>query len=556
MAGPWEQYAQPTGPWSQYQAPVPLSAGDTAVDVAKSGGIGLAKGAIGLAGMPGDLGSLISSGYDKATNALGINPDTAQTVKSVAGHLAPAVPFLGAVAQGPTSHDIQSTIEGATGPLYKPQTVPGEYAQTIGEFAPAVLGGPESLAAKVGTRVLAPAIASETAGQVSKGTPYEPYMRAVGAVMSPAVLSGAKRIITPLPATAERAALASTLANEGVDLTAGQRTGSKPLQWAESTFGDMPGAGGRPAQIMTNQQEQFTNAALWRVGEDAPRATPEVIDNAFNRIGGQFDAIGARNKVVPDQQFVNDLISTRDEYHNLVGPSARAPVVENTIGDIAQQIQKNGGTLTGEQYNALTSRLGRQARATPDPILKSSLQGLKENLDDAFERSLQASGNTQDLAVLKEARNQYRNLMVVEKAATGAGSNAAEGLISPSQLRNAVVQQNRRSYARGQGDFADLARSGEAVMKPLPNSGTAPRQYMQHIMSLMSAGLGGATAGLPGMMAGIAAPSMVGRLLMSRPGQAYLGNQLMTGDIPKNFALINALLAGGPANAALNLPRQ
>ena len=151
-------------------------------DVAKSGGIGLAKGAIGLAGMPGDLGSLISSGYDKATNALGINPDTAQTVKSVVGHLAPAVPFLGAVAQGPTSHDIQSTIEGATGPLYKPQTVPGEYAQTIGEFAPAVFGGPESLAAKVGTRVLAPAIASETAGQATKGTAAEPYARVAGAV--------------------------------------------------------------------------------------------------------------------------------------------------------------------------------------------------------------------------------------------------------------------------------------------------------------------------------------------------------------------------------------
>jgi hypothetical protein len=37
----------------------------------------------------------------------------------------------------------------------------------------------------------------------------------------------------------------------------------------------------------------------------------------------------------------------------------------------------------------------------------------------------------------------------------------------------------------------------------------------------------GATAGLPGAMAGIAAPAVAGRVLMSRPVQAYLGNQLL-----------------------------
>jgi hypothetical protein len=118
-------------------------------------------------------------------------------------------------------------------------------------------------------------------------------------------------------------------------------------------------------------------------------------------------------------------------------------------------------------------------------------------------------------------------MMVVEKAATGAGAATAEGLISPSQLRNATVTQNRRDYARGQGDFADLARSGEAVMKPLPNSGTAPRQNIQNIMSILGSVAGGARAGLPGAVAGIAAPAVAGRVLMSRPVQAYLGNQLL-----------------------------
>ena len=117
---------------------------------------------------------------------------------------------------------------------------------------------------------------------------------------------------------------------------------------------------------------------------------------------------------------------------------------------------------------------------------------------------------------------------------TGAGSAVAEGLISPSQLRNAVVQQDRRGYARGHGDFSDLARAAEAIMKPLPQSGTAPRQFFQRLASGIGAVLGGATAGLPGAAAGFAAPAAAGRLLMSRPVQAYLGNQALAQAAPES----------------------
>lgn len=158
---------------------------------------------------------------------------------------------------------------------------------------------------------------------------------------------------------------------------------------------------------------------------------------------------------------------------------------------------------------------------------------LSTSLDDAFERTLQRNGNTADLDALRQARNQYRNLLVIEKAATGAGSATAEGLLSPSQLKGAVVQQNRRAYARGQGDFADLARAGEAVMRPLPNSGTAPRQHFQNLVTALGSGIGGVlggaaggpAGGLAGVLAGAGAPSAAAYGLMSRPVQAYLGNQ-------------------------------
>ena len=42
-------------------------------------------------------------------------------------------------------------------------------------------------------------------------------------------------------------------------------------------------------------------------------------------------------------------------------------------------------------------------------------------------------------------------------------------------LRAALVAQNRRSYARGTGDFNDLVRAGNQVLDKLPESGTAAR---------------------------------------------------------------------------------
>lgn len=517
---PFEEFRpKAANPFAEFATPAAVEAPSVTADVAKSGGIGLAKGAIGLAGMAGDLTDIGAKGIEKASNYLSDR-------LGIARYERPAAPSV--LESIPTAASLQKDIEGVTGDFYKPKTTAGEYAQTAGEFAPALIGGPETLGAKLVSRVAVPAAVSETAGQLTKGTAAEPYARAAGALMSPLVTSGLRRVITPLPANAERTALADNLTNEGVDMTAGQRTGSKPLQWAESTLGDMPGAGGSVARTQEDQAQQFTAAALRRAGETADRATPNVIDGAFRRIGGDFDGVAQRNHVVADPHLGNDLATVEDEYNNLVGPSQRAPVVGNTMRDIGDMVAQNGGHITGEQYNALTSRLARQARgAKADPQLQEALTGTRGALDDAMERSLQASGNTADLDTLRTARRQYRNLLVVEKAATGAGSASAEGLISPSQLRNATVLQGRRAYARGQGDFADLARSGEAILKPLPNSGTAPRQYMQHLMSIVGGAAGGATGGLPGAMAGIAAPAVAGRVLMSRPVQAYLGNQVL-----------------------------
>jgi len=150
---------------------------------------------------------------------------------------------------------------------------------------------------------------------------------------------------------------------------------------------------------------------------------------------------------------------------------------------------------------------------------------------------------------LRRARREYRNFLVLERAATGAGENAALGLISPSALRNATVQQGRRAYARGQGDFGQLARAGEALMKPLPQSGTSPRVGVQLVGAGIGSGLGammggpvGATAGaVAGAIAPALGQALAGRMVTSPAMQAYLRQQYGAAlrDLPRG-RMINA----------------
>lgn len=354
-------------------------------------------------------------------------------------------------------------------------------------------------------------------GVLGLGFPY--LMAGLGSV--------ARRAASPFLTSPERTQAAEALAREGVQTTAGQRTGSNSLRYAESELG------GQAAQdFMDRQGEQFTAAALRRAGVTANRASPDVMDDAFRTIGQQFDDLASRNVVMPDADLARDLGATFREYQAMVPESHRAPVVMDTIKDIGAAMR--GGPLDGAAYQALRSRLDTAARSSArDPQLQSALYGIRNALDDGMERSI-AAANPGDMGAFREARRQYRNMLVLEKAGTAAGENAAQGLISPSSLRNATVStQGRRNYARGKGDFADLARAGEAVLKPMPNSGTAGRLNAQNL-GLGLAGLFGAGAGTTtgdpttaalGAAAGFFAPRLAGKALMNPTVQRYLSNQ-------------------------------
>jgi hypothetical protein len=216
-----------------------MSAGEAVADVGKSAGMGLAQGVMGLATTFGNVESLSRAGINAGAGLLGIEPPVSKRT------------FL------PTYDDFKGATESITGEFYKPRSTAGEYARTIGEFAPMAIptvmtGGAAALPGAAGA-VLGPAIMSETAGQVARqvAPSYEPLARAAGALTGGRAPNAAARVVTPVPANPQRAAQVATLEQEGVNaLTAGQRTGNPRLRQIEDATALFPG-GGRATQMQT-----------------------------------------------------------------------------------------------------------------------------------------------------------------------------------------------------------------------------------------------------------------------------------------------------------------
>lgn len=356
-----------------------------------------------------------------------------------------------------------------------------------------------------------------------------------------------RKIVTPFPSNPTRESMAQILADEGVDLTAGQRTGSSGLRYAESELG-----GNAAQDFMERQSEQFTQSALKKAGIDASRATPEVMDEAYRAIGRAFDDMAANTVVPMDEQFATDMLTALQNYSDAVPGGMQAPAVQKFVDEISQRMNQTGA-LAGPDYASFRSQMGDIARNTSSNELSSALRDIQSAMDGAAERYI-AQTNPDLLGEWRNIRNQYRNLLTVTDAVKGAGENAAMGLLSPAQLSSAIRRQNPRSWVTGQGDFSDLARAGVANMTPLPNSGTASRLAVRGMTSGLPTMAGAAIGGRGGDVAqaliggaiGSQVPGMAGNAMLSGLGRQYLGNQAFLPSADPRMFL--GPLAGGAAN--------
>lgn len=152
------------------------SAATSVPDAISSLGTGLVKGGAFLATAPQgmvDFGErMVGRGMDYARGA-----EPGASYAALNRNTANITPAL------PQQADVVGAIErNVTGPLPKPETTAGRYAQSIGEFAPMAMAGPGGILRNLFRYGVAPGVGSEAAGEATKGTPYEPAARIAGAL--------------------------------------------------------------------------------------------------------------------------------------------------------------------------------------------------------------------------------------------------------------------------------------------------------------------------------------------------------------------------------------
>lgn len=502
-----------------------------AADIGTGAVAGVPSALASAAGVSGDIRESTLGAGEWLANKVGVSPETTQAIRP---YLEKGLRAFGPLS-GPSAKEIKDVAHRATGiSLPEPETRPGQYAKTVTEFVanPISYAGPGSAVMK-GIQALSAGLGSEWVGGLLSGQNGESYGRIAGAVTGALLPRMAMRTRTPLPIPADKQSSMDILSAEGITPTAGQQSGSKAIRYMEGELGDTPFAGGAATREHERVGREFTNAVLARVGETwkPNERITSVVDRANNRVGGEFDLLARNTKSPYDNKYVGDLWTARDTYDHLFVDPLTAPIVKRIMEHATNKLVRSPH-MDGEEYKALRSKVERTARGSRDPEVKDFLTDVRSAMDDLVERHMGG-----DMAqAWRDTRNKYRNLIVLNRVVGMAGQDAAHGNISPAHLRSATrALHGGTNYARGRGDYAELARAGEDVLSPLPQSGTAPRAQAHRLAGLF-AGLGGAggyaagdaATALYAAGAGATVPAVMGRGLMSRPVQKYLRNQRMT----------------------------
>ncbi len=309
-------------------------------------------------------------------------------------------------------------------------------------------------------------------GAIAGGT-----LSAIGAA---AKLAANKLLGPPDVATKKLAERAEEL---GVKLRGAQVSPSYALKKWDQISGQLPGSGG--AKIAIKQQAQFNRAVAKTFGEEADAITPEVLERARERLGGDFERIGKASTVKVDQQMAGDFQKLITEARDHLTDS-EFKVVAAKINDI---VKMAGGTskLTGEQYQALVRKDTPLWRATksPDPNIRYYANQIRESLDSALERSVAPELR----AELREARRQWKAMKTVEGLA-----DKGVGDVSPQLLMGKVMQSP--GGKKGSGELGELADIGKRFLKEPRDSGTPQGTFMANMISHPVSTIGAVSAGM------------------------------------------------------------
>jgi len=216
-----------------------------AEDAGRSAVTGVRQGIEAGLGQFGDAAQMQGDMAGWLAGKLGASEGTQQSVAKWGRRFSPTG-FLPSTKEIQAGTDPMVKAAGADDLFgHTPQTLAGEYARTVGQFAPAAMVSPGSMGQKVAMAIVPP-LASETAGQVARATgyqDYEPYARFAGALAGGVAAAGNPAKSATAQA-AEGAPTAEALKQQTDDLYAQLRNAGityDPQAYGQ-TVGDMTAA--------------------------------------------------------------------------------------------------------------------------------------------------------------------------------------------------------------------------------------------------------------------------------------------------------------------------
>ena len=298
----------------------------------------------------------------------------------------------------------------------------------------------------------------------------------------------------------------------GIPVHFSQLSDSKFVKTLASAVGYLPFSG---SASKAAQQQQAFNSAVGRSfgADDAANLSDEVMHGVRQRLGASYDDIYSRNVVKADDELLDDLAAIEQSAMRNLPPDERV-VVKNQIDDILNAAGNEG--MPGAQYQAF-----RTDRLLPlEGGQKTFQAGLIQNIRKSLDRAAERSVGPDDAKALAITRRQYRNMKTAEKAMGQV--EGSKGNVRPASLWPIVNQKGGATP-----EMRELARIGQAIKDPIPDSGTAGR-----VLVYGALGAGGANDMRDGQLSEIGKLLLLGMTAGRAVNSKTVANYLARGNKP------------------------
>lgn len=452
-----------------------------AQDMAHGAGLGMVEGAGMVLGLPSDVWHMLDRGYQWALTAgaekLGLlSPEEAERLRTPMGDMETSP--MGSHAINQHLLRLAGKLGADTSP---PDTVPGEYARTIGSFLPSSVLGAENAAGipNAALRYAAiPGMTSETAGQLTKGTELEPYARVAGAVL-PAVpgiaASAVERVTNPMGnALAGATPAQMARAQELIDQA---RSAGMPLTAAEAIQSVTNGATNLGNVQRVVEQSPQGGAILRPFYAERPAQTQRLGNAMLDEIGAPAQAPaetvarvrGAAEGVVQRERDATNALSR--------------PAYEATANNPAALVPPQAMAIV-DQHPALQQAL---AAVRHDPVRYGDLRGLPDNSMPVLDAAKKYLGDVAETAKRSGENFAASNATRAADDLTGVMDSAFPRYASArniQSIRQRYVEEPLARSPTGQLAAAETYPQQAGILfspNPLPGSHVAINKAVRDV---------------------------------------------------------------------------